>query len=525
MTLATTLVLAILAASAPAAADKDAPVLLDFHAEWCGPCRQMRPAVEQLVERGYPIRSIDIDESPEMAERYGVSQVPTFVVVDRSGKELARNAGAQPAASLAGLYNTASTKFARLKAASANAASTARAGDDEGQAPKPWETTVRIKIYAPNSVGFGSGTIIHSTPEESVILTCAHIFQIDGNRQPIPPSKFPRKIRIDLFDGQLHGLNPAMVHPVEEGLPGEAIDYDFATDVGLIRIRPGRKLASSPVVPPDWTPAEGLKMTTVGCSEGHNATAWSTHITNPGFKGLVGNGRYEAIECNHAPKQGRSGGGLFTLDGYLAGVCDFAEPKGRHGLYASPRSIYRMLDKNELAFCYNPSADRPDRLIADRGGRRGAAAAPVLVRGQDSPLPAANGARYPMPEPEAVGVRLDPIDEANPGRKGGWQAPSRSNGGTSVALASAPSRRASVVRRPPSREPGDVDAATDAGSDADADYQRTEIPVDPSAVADDLPDAALDDAAPAAEPEPDPAPRPGSSLQGWKRLRRPSAPR
>jgi thiol-disulfide isomerase/thioredoxin len=506
MTLATTLVLAILSASAPAA-ERDAPVLLDFHAEWCGPCKQMRPAVEQLRDKGYPVRSIDIDASPELAERYGVGQVPTFVVVDRAGKELARNSGAQPVANLANLYNSASTKLARAKAASDNAASTARAGDDR-QPPKPWETTVRIKIYAPNSVGFGSGTIIHSTPEESIILTCAHIFQIDGAKQPVPPSKFPRKIRIDLFDGQLHGLQPAMVHPVEEGVPGEAIDYDFATDVGLIRIRPGRKLAASPVVPADWTPAEGLKMTTVGCSEGHNATAWSTHITNPGFKGLVGNGRYEAIECNHAPKQGRSGGGLFTLDGYLAGVCDFAEPRGRHGLYASPRSIYRMLDKNELAFCYNPAADRPDRLLADRGGRKGAAA-PLTVRGQDTPLPAANGAKYPMPEPETVGVRLEAIDAANPGRIGGWQAPSRSNGNASVALASAPasSRNASVVRRP--------------AAAGDALYQHSDIEVDPAVVADDVPEATPDEDATLA---PEPAPRPGATLQGWKRLRRSTAP-
>ncbi len=42
-------------------------VLLDFHAEWCGPCRQMRPAVEQLVRNGYPVKSIDIDQSPRLA--------------------------------------------------------------------------------------------------------------------------------------------------------------------------------------------------------------------------------------------------------------------------------------------------------------------------------------------------------------------------------------------------------------------------------------------------------------------------
>lgn len=503
MTLATTLVLALLTASAPAA-DRDAPVLLDFHAEWCGPCKQMRPAVKQLSERGYPVRSIDVDESPDIAERYGVSQVPTFVVIDREGRELARNSGAQPAASLASLYNSASTKMARNRASASNAASTARAGEDRTP-PKPWETTVRIKIHSAKSVNFGSGTIIHSTPEETIILTCAHIFQIEGSRQPIPPSKFPRPIRVDLFDGQLHGLNPAMVHPEEEGILAEAIDYDFATDVGLLRIRPGRKLPASPVVPPDWTPAEGLKMTTVGCSEGHNATAWSTHITNPDFKGLVGNNRYEAIECNHAPKQGRSGGGLFTLDGYLAGVCDFAEPRGKHGLYAAPPSIYRMLDRNELTFCYNPTTEHPERLLADRGRPR--AAEPVTIRGQNSPLPSANGAKYPMPEPETVGVRLDPIDEVNPGRKGGWQTPARP--GANVSLASAGSRESSVVRRPRAEEA----PATP--------YEETEIPVNPSVAGNDRPVAAANPEDALLEP---PSRRLGAGIQGWKPVQRPAEP-
>ena len=88
---------------------------------------------------------------------------------------------------------------------------------------------------------------------------------------------------------------------------------------------------------------------------GRDATAWNTHITNPRVRGLSGNPGYQAIECQTAPKQGRTGGGLFTNDGYLAGVCNFAEPKGDHGLYAGPDSIYRLLDRNHLTFLYDAS--------------------------------------------------------------------------------------------------------------------------------------------------------------------------
>jgi hypothetical protein len=95
-----------------------------------------------------------------------------------------------------------------------------------------------------------------------------------------------------------------------------------------------------------------MKMLTVGCSEGRDATAWNTVITNTRLVGLAGSPAYEAIECQSAPKQGRMGGGLFTSDGYLAGVCNFSEPRGDHGLYAVPDSIYRFLDRNNLTFLY-----------------------------------------------------------------------------------------------------------------------------------------------------------------------------
>ena len=80
MTIAS-LLLALITAI-PSSAATSEPVLLDFHAEWCGPCRQMRPAVEQLIRKGYPIKSIDIDQAPDLKEKYGVDAVPTFIVVD-----------------------------------------------------------------------------------------------------------------------------------------------------------------------------------------------------------------------------------------------------------------------------------------------------------------------------------------------------------------------------------------------------------------------------------------------------------
>jgi thioredoxin 1 len=70
------------------------PVLLDFHADWCGPCQKMRPIVKQLKQNKFPVKSVDIDHDPDdLATRYRVQAVPTFVVVDGSGRELDRTKG------------------------------------------------------------------------------------------------------------------------------------------------------------------------------------------------------------------------------------------------------------------------------------------------------------------------------------------------------------------------------------------------------------------------------------------------
>ena len=76
----------------------DVPVLVDFTATWCGPCRQIAPLIDQLAdefEGRVKVAKLDIDDSPGIAKRYGIRGVPTLYVF-KSGEVVGQQVGAVP---------------------------------------------------------------------------------------------------------------------------------------------------------------------------------------------------------------------------------------------------------------------------------------------------------------------------------------------------------------------------------------------------------------------------------------------
>jgi thioredoxin 1 len=67
-------------------------ILVDFYANWCGPCRMLRPILDSIAENGKKIVSVNIDENEELAMKYNVSSIPCLILFE-NGEETKRSVG------------------------------------------------------------------------------------------------------------------------------------------------------------------------------------------------------------------------------------------------------------------------------------------------------------------------------------------------------------------------------------------------------------------------------------------------
>ena len=337
-------------------------VLLDFSSEYCGPCKQMEPIVGQLAASGFPIRKVDIAREPELANRHGVSGVPTFVML-KDGQEVDRVVGATTVERLQAMLQKAN-QVARPAQPIANPQHPPSEKLPVTPTDRPWdahqgvsqpsflgrkqngttqppqgpaspdrliEATARIKILDGGGNSVGTGTIIDSRAGEALILTCAHIFR---------DSQGKGQILVDLF-------GPG----APKGLAAELIDYDLKSDVGLISVRTSHPVTLAHVAPRSSSLRPGDMVFSVGCNHGEDPTIRQSNVTS--LDKYLGPPN---IQVAGQPVQGRSGGGLFNAEGLIVGVCNAADGIDNEGLYAGLPSVHAALDRRSLTYVYHPAA-------------------------------------------------------------------------------------------------------------------------------------------------------------------------
>jgi thiol-disulfide isomerase/thioredoxin len=409
--------------------------LLDFYADWCAPCRAMQPTISALEAKGYQVKKINISQDHELAAKYGVQSVPCYVMLV-DGKEVERVSGPTTFSRLERMFKTAAdraaspnnnspnnnlpnnnspgggpTTFAAVgtraisipptgtvydpNVATANATMPA-AGMENRPASQPpsrnfnlpaqnnaavqdaqlLAVSVRIRVEDPSGHSCGSGTIIDARNGRALILTCGHIFR---------DSKGNGKIEIELF-------GPHAGRKFE----GRMESYDSENrDVGLVSIQMPEPVVAARLAPAGHTVRKGDAVASVGCDHGADPTVRRNKVNSADATNLW---------VADQPTEGRSGGGLFSAEGYVIGLCNGCDPQDREGLYAALGRICAQLDQAQLASVYQSPQGwektfaTPAVLLASNNVPAMPAEMPGLG-GPSSPAAGALGGNSPNPPP------------------------------------------------------------------------------------------------------------------------------
>lgn len=316
-------------------------VLVVFTSRTSTECQSMEPVLRRLASAGVRVETVDVAAREDLVRQFQVTKLPSFFVWS-GGKAVARVDGPTSYDRLSQMMIAAKTPLdGRLTVppplqpsmplaappatirgqspANTPLSSDPTTNDPRAAAERAMRSTVRLRVEDASGASIGTGTIIDVHDDEALVVTCGHLFR---------GLKRGGKIWIDMF---LPGAN----QPIE----GHLLDFDLQRDIAVVAMRPGIPVQAARVGSLTYQPTKGEPVFSIGCDRGAPPSIRGSRVTSIN--------RYQGkpnIEVAGKPVDGRSGGGLFSADGQLIGVCNAADDKDDEGIYAGLATIQWQLE-------------------------------------------------------------------------------------------------------------------------------------------------------------------------------------
>ena len=334
---------AILLSANIAAAQNEKLQLYFFTNAGCPPCRLVEPELEKLCREGYSVMKIDTTVHPDWTRRFRVTKTPTVVLVS-GNTVVASHCGVIDANTIKGWYRKAAPPKSPRRTSSKSsinpptdaAHSTVHKGtfkpaNDVEQLAM--QATVRLKIDDPEGTSYATGTVIHTVENQALVLTCGHVFRDSKGRGKI-------------------SAEYGFLDSVSKTACGELIFYDAdERDIGLVAIQTDGSLQPVAIANANYLVSNADSIFSIGCDHGQRPSIRRSKI--------VGTAKYDGVnkvEIVGRPVNGRSGGGLFTTNGDLIGVCNAAVVDSDEGVYVALDTIHWQFDQANLAHLFRNQA-------------------------------------------------------------------------------------------------------------------------------------------------------------------------
>ncbi len=342
-----------------------------FTSVGCAPCEVVKPALAKLDAAGYPVTVVDIRQRPDWADHFRVDRTPTVIMV-RDERIVGRHAGVISHGELLQWYaasgfvpsetqtKPAATKVVISESESDDATAPVadlRRSDGSFQSATmhngtstpvnaseklAMSATVKIKVEDAEGISYATGTVIHSHGNESLVVTCGHVFR---------ESKGTGDISVE------YGFSNGSA----ESGSGDLIFYDAdARDIALLVLNTnGDSIPAVEIASKRATVDIGNDAFSIGCDHGKNPTIRHTRIKNrAAYDGSI---KYDIYG---RPVDGRSGGGLFNDNGELIGVCNAAVVDFDEGIYTALDTIHWQLEHTNLAHLFQQTRPAASSLAA-----------------------------------------------------------------------------------------------------------------------------------------------------------------